>query len=100
MLRISAAYCRAVLALTRRLHTHISCRAQWACRLSKPSEGSADSMAERSEGPLFRFTRESGPYAVGLRVYEQYDDSRVFWYPGEKFCRRFAGKRTRPLQTL
>lgn len=38
---------------------------------------------------LFRFTEQPGTYAVGLKVVEQYDNSRTF-----------DGERARPLQTL
>ena len=39
--------------------------------------------------PLFHFSQDGGPYAVGLKVVEQYDYSRPY-----------EGERARPMQTL
>ena len=35
-------------------------------------------LAGAGEGPLFRFTEKPGPYAVGLKVVDQYDFSRTY----------------------
>ncbi len=48
----------------------------------------------------FRFTQKPGPYAVGLKVVEQYDRSRVFQnYDGQPNA-PVTTQRPRPLQTL
>ncbi len=48
----------------------------------------------------FRFTQKPGPYAVGLKVVEQYDRSRVFQnYDGQPNA-PVTTERPRPLQTL
>jgi dienelactone hydrolase len=41
-----------------------------------------------------------GPSAVGLRVVEQYDYSRVFQPAIDEFGKPYSGERARPLQTL
>jgi hypothetical protein len=51
------------------------------------------------DGPLFHFTEKPGPYAVGLKVVDQYDFSRTYrpkidaegsqrWASGRDRCRR------------
>jgi len=57
-------------------------------------------IAAPPSGPLFSFREEPGPYAVGLRVVEQYDYSRVFQPAFDEFGRPYRGERARPLQTL
>jgi tetratricopeptide (TPR) repeat protein len=51
-------------------------------------------------GPPFKMLEPSGPYAVGLRVVEQYDYSRVFQPAIDEFGKPYTGERARPLQTL
>jgi hypothetical protein len=36
------------------------------------------SVTTASEGPQFHFTEKPGPYAVGLKVVDQYDFSRTY----------------------
>jgi chlorophyllase-like protein len=50
--------------------------------------------------PLFQFVEKPGPYAVGLRVVEQYDYSRVYRHVTDDLGGPFRGERARPLQTL
>jgi hypothetical protein len=50
--------------------------------------------------PLFHFTLPPGPHAVGLRVVDQYDESRI-WLPlTDEMGELRAGNRARSLQTL
>lgn len=51
-------------------------------------------------GPLFQFTEKPGPYAVGLKVVEQYDYSRTFRRLTDDLGKPYQGERARPLQTL
>lgn len=48
----------------------------------------------------FRFDAARGPYAVGLRVVEQYDRSRPYRSTLDALGKPFVGERDRPLQTL
>ena len=48
----------------------------------------------------FKLQAQSGPYAVGLRVVEQYDYSRIFQPSINELGTPFRGERARPLQTL
>ena len=48
----------------------------------------------------FRFTEKPGPYAVGLRVIEQYDYTRTFHSSLDVLGKPYTGERARPLQTL
>lgn len=48
----------------------------------------------------FRFTEKPGPYAVGLKVVEQYDKSRAYRPLTDSLGKPFKGERSRPLQTL
>jgi tetratricopeptide (TPR) repeat protein len=50
--------------------------------------------------PQFRFEAQPGPYAVGLKVVEQYDHSRVYRHSTDELGRPYDGERARPLQTL
>jgi tetratricopeptide (TPR) repeat protein len=50
--------------------------------------------------PLFHFEPKPGSYAVGLKVVQQYDHSRVFHGPTDELGKPYAGERARPLQTL
>lgn len=50
--------------------------------------------------PLFRFVEKPGSHAVGLRVVEQYDYSRVFRHLTDVSGAPYLGERARPLQTL
>jgi dienelactone hydrolase len=50
--------------------------------------------------PLFHFTLPPGPHAVGLKVVDQYDESRT-WFPlTDELGKPRTGDRARPLQTL
>ena len=51
-------------------------------------------------GPLFQFTEKPGPYAVGLKVVEQYDYSRTYRRLTDDLGKPYQGERARPLQTL
>ena len=48
----------------------------------------------------FRFEPMWGPYAVGLKVVEQYDASRTYRYAIDDLGKEYHGVRARPLQTL
>jgi tetratricopeptide (TPR) repeat protein len=50
--------------------------------------------------PLFQFIEKPGPYAVGLKVVEQYDYSRTFGPATDDLGKPYTGERARPLQTL
>lgn len=50
--------------------------------------------------PLFTVLEAPGPYAVGLRVIEQYDYSRTYRAPTDDLGKPYRGERARPLQTL
>jgi dienelactone hydrolase len=52
------------------------------------------------EPQRFRFTEPPGPFAVGLKVVEQYDYSRVFRDTTDELGKPVKGERARPLQTL
>jgi hypothetical protein len=51
-------------------------------------------------GPLFHFTEKPGPYAVGLKVVDQYDFSRTYRPKIDAEGKPTRGERARPLQTL
>jgi dienelactone hydrolase len=51
-------------------------------------------------GPLFHFTEQPGPYAVGLKVVDQYDFSRTYRPKIDAEGKPTVGERARPLQTL
>jgi dienelactone hydrolase len=57
-------------------------------------------VAEAQNPTLFRFTEKPGPYAVGLKVVEQYDFSRTYRSAIDELGKPFQGQRARPLQTL
>ena len=48
----------------------------------------------------FRFTEQPGPYAVGLKVVEQYDVSRVFEIASDEPGKAAPTEGRRPLQML
>jgi len=50
--------------------------------------------------PTFRFTQPHGDFGVGLKVVEQYDESRTFRPAIDSNGAAFTGERGRPLQTL
>jgi dienelactone hydrolase len=50
--------------------------------------------------PLFHFTLPPGPHAVGLKVVDQYDESRTWFPPTDELGKPRTGDRARPLQTL
>jgi len=50
--------------------------------------------------PIFHFDVKGGPYAVGLKVVEQYDRSRVYRGAVDALGKPYADERARPLQTL
>ena len=49
---------------------------------------------------LFHFTEAPGPDAVGLKVVEQYDYSRIYRTATDDLGKPYTGERARPLQTL
>jgi dienelactone hydrolase/predicted negative regulator of RcsB-dependent stress response len=51
-------------------------------------------------GPIFHFTEQPGPHAVGLRVVEQYDYARTYRPLTDDLGKPYRGERARPLQTL
>ena len=56
-------------------------------------------LAAQQESPLFAFRGSGGTYAVGLRVVEQYDYSRIFMPVLDNLGKPYK-QRARPLQTL
>ena len=52
------------------------------------------------DAPLFHFTQPSGPFAVGLKVVEQYDQSRIYLPLSDDLGKPQTTERARPLQTL
>ena len=56
-------------------------------------------LAAQQESPLFAFRGSGGTYAVGLRVVEQYDYSRIFMPVLDNLGKPYK-ERARPLQTL
>ena len=56
--------------------------------------------AAQEQAPLFAFRGVEGRHAVGLKVVEQYDYSRIFLPPLDDLGKQYAGERARPLQTL
>jgi tetratricopeptide (TPR) repeat protein len=60
---------------------------------------SLDSIAAPPAAP-FQFLEHPGPYAVGLKVVDQYDYSRVYRYSTDDLGKPYRGERARPLQTL
>jgi hypothetical protein len=52
------------------------------------------------QAQLFHFEPKPGPYAVGLKVVEQYDHSRVYRSATDELGKPYTGDRDRPLQTL
>lgn len=52
------------------------------------------------DAPLFHFTLPPGPHAVGLKVVEQYDQSRIYLPPTDDLGKPQSAERARPLQTL
>jgi len=52
------------------------------------------------EAPRFRFTEPRGPNAVGLKVVQQYDYSRIFRDTTDALGKPYKGERARPMQTL
>jgi dienelactone hydrolase len=62
------------------------------------SVGATNGFAQN--GPLFHFSEKPGTHAVGLKIVEQYDNSRSFGYRTDDLGKPYQGKRSRPLQTL
>lgn len=62
--------------------------------------GVGGAQTKAADGPLFRFTQTPGPYAVGLKVVEQYDFSRTYRSKVNAEGKPAVGERARPLQTL
>ena len=50
--------------------------------------------------PMFALEAKQGPHAVGLRVVEQYDYSRIFQPLIDDLGQPYRAERARPLQTL
>lgn len=61
---------------------------------------SAAAFAAAPPLPHFTFTQPAGPYAVGLKVVDQYDHSRVYRPRTDNLGQPVQGERARPLQTL
>ncbi len=57
-------------------------------------------VAAAQPGPLFQFLEKPGPHAVGLKVVEQYDYSRVYRPATDELGKPYSGERARPLETL
>ena len=55
---------------------------------------------QAEDKPLFHFTEKPGPYSVGLKVVEQYDESRIYRSLIDDLGKPYQGERARPLQTL
>lgn len=60
----------------------------------------ASIVTSAQNAPLFQFTGKPGPYAVGLRVVEQYDYSRTYRHLTDDLGKPYRGERARPFQTL
>lgn len=58
------------------------------------------SLSALAQTTPFRFTEKPGPYAVGLKVVEQYDKSRAYRALTDSLGKPTRGERARPLQTL
>ena len=56
--------------------------------------------ANAGDGPLFRFSEQPGPFAVGLKIVAQYDFSRTYRPKIDAEGKPTEGERARPLQTL
>ncbi|WP_419805718.1 dienelactone hydrolase family protein [Terriglobus sp.] len=56
--------------------------------------------ASAQTAPHFHFTLKPGPYAVGLRVVEQYDYTRTFHSKTDVLGKPYTDERARPIQTL
>jgi dienelactone hydrolase len=56
-------------------------------------------MPVKAEG-TFSLRQEPGPFAVGLKIVEQYDYSRTFHAPIDELGKPYQGERARPMQTL
>jgi pimeloyl-ACP methyl ester carboxylesterase len=50
--------------------------------------------------PSFYFTEKPGPHGVGLKVVEQYDESRIYRHLTDERGHPYSGNRSRPLQAL
>jgi dienelactone hydrolase len=70
----------------------------FCCLLSVLILGSGSTRAQ--DPPLFHFTLPPGPYAVGLKVVEQYDYSRTWGSPIDDLGKPKTGEHARPLQTF
>jgi dienelactone hydrolase len=57
-------------------------------------------LAGAQSAQRFQFTEKPGPHAVGLKVVEQYDYSRIWRAAVDNLGRPYTGERARPLQTL
>jgi dienelactone hydrolase len=57
-------------------------------------------VAQAQSPTLFRFTEKPGPYAVGLKIVQQYDYSRTYRSAIDDLGKPYLGERARPLQTL
>jgi dienelactone hydrolase len=60
----------------------------------------AAAAAPAQDAAKFRFTEARGAYAVGLKVVEQYDESRTYLSRIDELGKPAEGNRARPLQTL
>jgi tetratricopeptide (TPR) repeat protein len=57
-------------------------------------------LASAQAPPTFHFTEQPGPYAVGLKVVEQYDYTRTYLSATDPLGKPATGERARPIQTL
>jgi pimeloyl-ACP methyl ester carboxylesterase len=55
---------------------------------------------EQSAAPVFEFALPAGQRAVGFKVVEQYDYSRIYRSTVDEFGHVYHGERARPIQTL
>jgi Alpha/beta hydrolase family len=51
-------------------------------------------------GETFQFSEIPGPFAVGLKVVEQFDRSRAYGYGTDSFGKKSGDESARPMQTL
>lgn len=70
------------------------------CATSAASFAQTPAPPGTSPIPHFTFNQKRGPYAVGLKVVDQYDHSRVYRPLTDSLGQPVQGERARPLQTL
>ena len=72
------------------------------CTLASAMTVTSACAAQTATPPVtrFHFDQKPGPYAVGLKVVEQYDYSRTWGSQIDELGKPVEGERARPLQTL